>query len=291
MPSAALLLSQAFNGLAFGSLLALVASGLTIILGTLGVLNFAHGALFMLGAYAMFVVVAHTGSYLLGILVGGGFMLVVGVLLERVLIRLFYTRPHEDQILVTYGASIVIIEAVRAIFGPDTQTVPTPGWGQGIVRLGFLFYPTYRLELIAIVAAMLGLIYLLLYRTSIGLVVRAGIEDSRMVGVLGINVRRAFLAVFALGVVAAGVAGMLYAPIVSVEPDMGGSFLVEAFVVIVIGGLGSYPGAVVGGLIAGEIISVTSAFNSAYSEVMLYAVMALLLVLRPQGLFGREGRV
>jgi branched-chain amino acid transport system permease protein len=291
MPSTALLLSQAFNGLALGTLLALVASGLTIILGTLGVLNFAHGALFMLGAYAMYVVMAHTGSWLLGLLAGGVFMLVVGVALERLLVRLFYQRPHEDQILVTFGAGIVIVEAVRAYFGGNTKSVPTPPWGQGIVRLGFLFYPTYRLELIGIVAAVLFALYLLLYRTSIGLVVRAGIEDARMVGVLGINVRRAFLAVFALGVLAAGVAGMLYAPIVSVQPDMGGSFLVEAFVVIVIGGLGSYPGAVVGGLIAGEIISLTSAFNTAYSEVMLFAVMALLLVLRPQGLFGSEGRV
>ena len=291
MPSTALLLSQAFNGLALGSLLALVASGLTIILGTLGVLNFAHGALFMLGAYAMYVVVAHTGSYLLGVLAGAAFMLVVGVALERVLVRLFYNRPYEDQILVTFGAGIVIVEAVRAYFGGNTQTVPTPDWGQGIVQLGFLFYPTYRLELIGIVAVLLFGLYLVLYRTSIGLVVRAGIEDAGMVGVLGINVRRAFLAVFALGVLAAGVAGMLYAPIVSVQPDMGGSFLVEAFVVIVIGGLGSYPGAVVGGLIAGEIVSLTSAFDTAYSEVMLYAVMALLLVLRPQGLFGSEGRV
>ena len=291
MPSAPLLLSQAFNGLALGTLLALVASGLTIILGTLGVLNFAHGALFMLGAYAMYVVTAQTGSYFLGILVGAVFMLVVGVVLERGLVRLFYGRPHEDQILVTFGAGIVIVEAVRAIFGANTQSVPTPSWGQGIVQLGFLFYPTYRLELIGIVAALLFGLYLILYRTSIGLVVRAGIEDARMVGILGINVRRAFLLVFAIGVVAAGVSGMLYAPIVSVEPDMGSSFLVEAFVVIVIGGLGSYPGAVLGGLIAGEIISITSAFNSAYSEVMLYAVMALLLVLRPQGLFGSEGRV
>ncbi|HVB66541.1 MAG TPA: branched-chain amino acid ABC transporter permease [Acetobacteraceae bacterium] len=291
MPSAPLLLSQAFNGLALGTLLALVASGLTIILGTLGVLNFAHGALFMLGAYAMYVVTAQTGSFLLGILAGAAFMLVVGVVLERGLIRLFYGRPHEDQILVTFGAGIVIVEGVRALFGANTQSVPTPSWGQGIVQLGFLFYPTYRLELIGIVAVLLGLLYVILYRTSIGLVVRAGIEDARMVGILGINVRLAFLLVFAIGVVAAGVSGMLYAPIVSVEPDMGANFLVEAFVVIVIGGLGSFPGAVLGGLIAGEIISITSAFNSAYSQVMLYAVMALLLVLRPQGLFGSEGRV
>ena len=291
MPSAPLLLSQAFNGLALGTLLALVSSGLTIILGTLGVLNFAHGALFMLGAYVIFVVIAHTGSFVAGLVIGAAFMMLVGALLERVLVRWFYNRPPEDQILVTFGAGIVLVEAVRAIFGPENQHVDTPAWGQGATQLGFLIYPTYRLELIGIVAAMLFALYIILYRTSIGLVVRAGIEDARMVGILGINVRRAFLLVFAIGVVAAGVSGMLYAPIVSVTPDMGESFLVQSFVVIVIGGLGSYPGAVVGGIIAGEIISITSAFNSAYSEVMLYAVMALLLVLRPQGLFGSEGRV
>jgi branched-chain amino acid transport system permease protein len=291
MPSAALLLSQAFNGLALGTLLALVSSGLTIILGTLGVLNFAHGALFMVGAYVVFAVTASTGSFVVGLIVGAVFMLVLGALLERVLVQWFYGRPPEDQILVTFGAGIVIVEAVRAIFGPESQHVDVPGWGQGAAQIGFLTYPTYRLDLIGIVAALLAGLYVILYRTSIGLVVRAGIEDARMVGILGINVRRAFLLVFAIGVAAAGVSGMLYAPIVAVTPDMGTTFLVESFVVIVIGGLGSYPGAVVGGLIAGEIISLTSAFNSAYSEVMLYAVMALLLVLRPQGLFGAEGRV
>ncbi|MGH7210507.1 MAG: branched-chain amino acid ABC transporter permease [Acetobacteraceae bacterium] len=291
MPSAPLLLSQAFNGLALGTLLALVSSGLTIILGTLGVLNFAHGALFMLGAYAMFVIAGHTGSFVAGLFGGAVFMLIAGVLLERILIRWFYGRPPEDQILVTFGAAIILIEAVRAIFSGESKHVATPAWGQGVAQLGFLIYPVYRLELIGIIACLLFILYLVLYRTSIGLVVRAGIEDARMVGILGINVRRAFLLVFAIGVVAAGVAGMLYAPIVSVDPDMGATFLVESFVVIVIGGLGSYPGAVVGGIIAGEILSITSAFNSAYSEVMLYAVMALLLVVRPQGLFGSEGRV
>jgi len=291
VPSGALLLSQAFNGLALGTLLALVSSGLTIILGTLGVLNFAHGALFMLGAYAIFVIAGHTGSFVAGLFGGALFMFVVGVLLERILIRWFYGRPPEDQILVTFGAAIVLIEAVRAIFSGESKHVATPSWGEGVAQLGFLIYPTYRLQLIGIIAFLLFALYLVLYRTSIGLVVRAGIEDARMVGILGINVRRAFLLVFAIGVVAAGVAGMLYAPIVSVDPDMGATFLVQAFVVIVIGGLGSYPGAVIGGIIAGEIVSITSAFNSAYSDVMLYAVMALLLVVRPQGLFGSEGRV
>jgi branched-chain amino acid transport system permease protein len=290
MPSWAVLISQAFNGLALGTLLALVSSGLTIILGTLGVLNFAHGALFAVGAYAAFVILQYTSSFGLAIVIGCAFMLVLGLVLER-LVRLFYDRPHEDQILVTYGVGIVLVEAVRAGFGGNSQRVPVPSWGQGATQLGFLIYPTYRLQLIAIIALLLLSLYLVLYRTSMGLVVRAGIENPGMVGILGINVRRAFLLVFAIGVVAVGLAGMLYAPVVAVTPDMGANFMAQSFVVIVLGGLGSFPGAVVGGLVAGEIISLTSAFNSAYSEVMLYALMALLLVLRPQGLFGSEGRV
>ena len=291
MPNLATLLSQAFNGLALGSLLALVASGLTIVLGTLGVLNFAHGALFMLGAYAAFALLGAGFPFLLAVAGAAAIMLAVGLALEWGLIRRFYHRPHEDQILVTFGIGIVLVEAVRAWFGGNSQRLPVPTWGEGVTEIGFLFYPTYRLQLIGIVGGILLAFYLVLYRTSLGLVVRAGIEDSRMVGILGISVRRTFLAVFALGVVAAGLAGALYAPIVSVNPDMGASFMVQSFVVIVIGGLGSFPGAVVGGLIAGEIISLTSAFNAAYSEVALYALMAILLVLRPQGLFGTEGRV
>jgi branched-chain amino acid transport system permease protein len=291
MPSWPVMLSQAFNGLALGTLLALVSSGLTIILGTLGVLNFAHGALFAVGAYAVFVIQHYTGSFVLAIAFGCGFMLLLGLLLERAIIRLFYDRPHEDQILVTYGIGIVLVEAVRAGFGGNAQRVAVPSWGQGATKLGFLIYPTYRLQLIAIIAALLLGLYLVLYKTSMGLVVRAGIENPVMVGILGINVRRAFLLVFAIGVVAVGLAGMLYAPVVAVTPDMGANFMAQSFVVIVLGGLGSFPGAVIGGLIAGEIISLTSAFNASYSEVMLYALMALLLVLRPQGLFGSEGRV
>ena len=291
MPSTAVLLSQAFNGLALGSLLALVSSGLTIILGTLGVLNFAHGALFGVGAYTAFVMMSATKSFVLALAGGCAVMLILGFAMERLVIRHFYARPDEDQILVTYGIGIVLVEALRAWFGGNSQRVPVPSWGVGATRLGFLVYPTYRLQLIGIVAALLVGLYLVLYRTAIGLVVRAGIENAGMVGILGIDVRRTFLMVFAIGIVAVGLAGMLYAPVVSVTPDMGASFMVQSFVVIVLGGLGSFPGAVVGGLIAGEIISLTSAFDSAYSEVMLYGLMALVLVARPQGLFGTEGRV
>ena len=290
MPSLPLLLSQAFNGFALGSLLALVSSGLTIILGTLGVLNFAHGALFMLGAYALFVVLQATGSWFLGIIVGTLFMLLVGVLIERLVVRLFYHRPAEDQILVTFGIGIVLVEAVRAVFGNETQHLSTPSWGEGVTRLGFLIYPNYRLELIGIIALTLLALYLVLYRTAIGLVVRAGIEDATMVGILGVNVRRTFLLVFALGAAAAGVAGMLYGPIVSVTPEAGDSFLVQSFVVIVIGGLGSFPGAVVGGIVVGEILSLTTLFDPAYAQAAIYAAMTLVLLIRPRGLFGTMGR-
>lgn len=291
MPNLNTLLSQAFNGLALGSLLALVASGLTIVLGTLGVLNFAHGALFMLGSYAAFALIGAGIPFVPAVGVACIAMVALGLMLEVGIIRRFYQRPHEDQILVTFGIGIVIVEAVRAIYGGNSQRLPVPSWGEGVTEIGFLFYPTYRLQLIGIIGVLLLAFYLVLYRTSLGLVVRAGIENSSMVGILGINVRRTFLAVFALGVMAAGLAGALYAPIVAVNPEMGASFMAQSFVVIVIGGLGSFPGAVIGGLIAGEIISLTTAFDAAYSDVMLYAVMALLLIVRPQGLFGTEGRV
>jgi branched-chain amino acid transport system permease protein len=290
VPSMTTLLSQGFNGLILGALLALVSSGLTIILGTLGVLNFAHGALFMLGAYTAYVVLQHTGSFLLAMLAGCGVLAVVGFVLERGLIRFYYDRKPEDQILVTYGLGIILVEAVRFVFGGNSQSVSVPHWGQGIVWIGSLIYPRYRIQAVVIIAVTLLLLYLLLYRTRIGLVVRAGIEDSQMVSMLGINARRTFLFVFALGASAAGFAGVIYAPIISVNPDMGATFLVDSFVVIVIGGLGSFPGAVVGGLIAGEIIGITSAFDAAYSDVMLFLAMIVVLVLRPQGLFGVEGR-
>ncbi|MGA7802833.1 MAG: branched-chain amino acid ABC transporter permease [Gammaproteobacteria bacterium] len=290
MPSLPLFLSQLFNGLALGLLLSLISAGLTVIYGTLGVLNLAHGALFMVGAYAGFVAMQYTGSFALALVGGMAGALIVGLLMERLIIRYYYQRPAEDQILVTFGIGIVITEAVRLAFGGISQRVGVPEWGQGITRLGFLFYPTYRIQVMVIVAVVLLILYLVLYRTRIGMIVRAGIEDSLMVNMLGINVYRVFLLVFGIGAMTAGFAGIINAPIVAVTPDMGEAILVQSFVVIVIGGVGSFPGAVVGGIVAGEIISLTSMFNPAYSHVMLFAVMALLLAVRPQGLFGIEGR-
>ncbi len=285
-----LLWAQLFNGLTLGALLVLVAMGLTIIFGALGVINFAHGALYMVGAYAAYVAFSTTKSFLAAIAAGSIASLLLGVVIERSLIRYFYRRPHEDQILATFGMGIIIVEAVRVHFGGIAQRVPVPKWGEGAVNLGFLYYPTYRIDVLGIVAAALIVLYIVLYRTRIGLVVRAGIEDPLMVNILGINVTRTFLVVFGLGSMAAGFAGVINSPIVTVDPEMGALVLVQSFVVIVIGGVGSFWGAMVGGLIAGEILSLTAMVQPAYSEVMLFAAMALVLILRPQGLFGVQGR-
>jgi branched-chain amino acid transport system permease protein len=290
MPTLSQFLSQAFNGVALGSLLALIASGLSIILGTLGVLNFAHGAMFMLGAYAGFVVLGHVDSFALALGAGALVLLIVGLATERGLIRFYYARPKEDQILVTFGLGIMLVEAVRYAFGGLSQPVPLPSWGQGIVNLGLFIYPLYRVEVIGIVAVLLLGFYLILYRTRIGLVVRAGIEDPLMVELLGTHVRRMFMIVFTIGAMAAGIAGVIYAPLAAVIPNMGEPFLVECFVVVVIGGLGSFPGAVVGGIVVGEILSLTTLFNPAYAQAAIYAAMTLVLLIRPRGLFGTMGR-
>jgi branched-chain amino acid transport system permease protein len=290
MPTLPQFLSQAFNGIALGSLLALTASGLSIILGTLGVLNFAHGAMFMLGAYTGFVVLGHWDSFAAALVLGALVLLLVGLATERGLIQYYYGRPPEDQILVTFGLGIMLVEAIRYAFGSLSQPVPVPSWGRGIVNFGFFIYPLYRVEVIGIIAVLLLAFYLLLYRTRIGLVVRAGIEDPLMVELLGTNVRRMFMVVFALGAMAAGIAGVVYAPLAAVIPNMGEPFLVQCFVVVVIGGLGSFPGAVVGGIIVGEILSLTTLFDPAYAQAAIYAVMALVLIVRPRGLFGTTGR-
>jgi len=290
MPTLAQFLSQAFNGIALGSLLALIASGLSIILGTLGVLNFAHGAMFMLGAYTAYVVLGHWDSFAVALALGALVLFAVGFATERGLIRFYYARPKEDQILVTFGLGIMLVEAVRYVFGGLSQRVPLPAWGQGIVNFGYFIYPLYRVEAIGLVGVLLLAFYVLLYRTRIGLVVRAGIEDPLMVELLGTHVRRAFLIVFCLGAMAAGVAGVIYAPLAAVIPNMGEPFLVECFVVVVIGGLGSFAGAVVGGIVVGEILSLTTLFNPAYAQAAIYAVMTLVLIVRPRGLFGTMGR-
>jgi branched-chain amino acid transport system permease protein len=282
--------SQLFNGLALGALLALISSGLTIIYGTLGVLNLAHGAMFMLGGYAGYVAYQASGSFAVAVAAGTLFLLVVGVLLERLVIRRFYHRPHEDQLLVTFGLAICFVEAVRYYFSSQSLSVPPPPPFSGITSLGVMFYPTYRLAVVGIVTIALVVMFVVLYRTRLGLIVRAGIEDATMVDSLGIDVSRVFMVVFGIGAMAAGFAGIVNAPVLSLTPDVGEAILVQTFVVVVIGGVGSFPGAVLGGLIAGEIISITSMINPGYAYVMLFAAMTLVLLVRPRGLLGPRGR-
>ena len=282
--------SQFFNGLALGALLALIASGLTIIYGTLGVLNLAHGAMFMLGGYAGYVAYQATGSFVVAVAAGTVALGALGIVLERLVIRYFYARPHEDQLLVTFGLAIVFVEAVRWYFSSASKTLQTPSIFSGITNLGFMFYPTYRLAVVGICAVALLALFFVLYRTRLGLIVRAGIEDAAMVDSLGINVDRVFMVVFGIGAMAAGFAGIVNAPIVSLTPEVGEQILVQTFVVVVIGGVGSFPGAVLGGLISGEIISLTSMVNPGYAYVMLFAAMALVLMVRPRGLLGAKGR-
>ena len=282
--------SQLFNGLALGALLALISSGLTIIYGALGVLNLAHGAMFMLGGYAGWVAYGYTGSFVVAVAAGAIFVMVVGVVTERLIIRHFYARPHEDQLLVTFGLGIVFVELVRYSFGSLSKSVPPPAALAGITPLGFMVYPTYRLALLGIITVALLALYFVLYRTRIGMIVRAGIEDAVMVDSLGINIQKVFMLVFGIGAMAAGFAGIVNTPVVAMAPDVGDAILVQTFVVVVIGGVGSFPGAVLGGLIAGEIISLTSIIDPAYSYVMLFVAMTLVLVLRPYGLLGTAGR-
>ncbi|HEX2651608.1 MAG TPA: branched-chain amino acid ABC transporter permease [Burkholderiales bacterium] len=282
--------SQLFNGLALGALLALIASGLTIIYGTLGVLNLAHGAMFMLGGYAGYAAYQASGSFIVAVIAGTLALAVLGLVMERAIIRFFYSRPHEDQLLVTFGLSIVFVEAVRWYFASDSKTLQAPSIFSGITNLGFMFYPTYRLAVVGICAVALLVLFLVLYRTRLGMIVRAGIEDAVMVGSLGINVDRVFMVVFGIGAMAAGFAGIINTPIVSLTPEVGEQILVQTFVVVVIGGVGSFPGAILGGLIAGEIISLTSMVNPGYAYVMLFAAMTLVLMVRPHGLLGAKGR-
>jgi branched-chain amino acid transport system permease protein len=290
VPPLPLVISQMFHGLVLGGMLALVGCGLTIILGTLGLVNFAHGAFFALGAYAGWLAFGWTGSYFAALAIGSVATCAVGFVVERGLISRFYQRPHEDQILLTFGLGIVMVEALRAGFGGIGKTMETPAWAAGVVFLGPVVYPEYRLVVFAIAALSLLVFYLLLYHSRLGLIVRAAIEDTLMVRILGLRASQIRAVVFALGVLAVGLAGVAMAPIVSINPDVGVRFMVQSFVVVVIGGLGSFPGAILGGLIAGQIQTLTAIFDSAYSDVALFMTMVAILALRPRGLLGVEGR-
>src|SRR4051812_1280890 len=225
--------------------------------------------MFMLGGYAGWVAYTFSGSFIVAVIAGSLFVMLVGVVMERLVIRSFYGRPHEDQLLLTFGLGIVFVETTRFFFGSLSKIVPPPPSLVGITPLGFMMYPTYRLALLGVVTVALLLLYIVLYRTRIGMIVRAGIEDSVMVDVLGIDVYKVFMLVFGIGAMAAGFAGIVNAPVVSISPDVGEMILVQTFVVVVIGGVGSFPGAVLGGVFARGSNNITPTFYPGSASVLL----------------------
>lgn len=284
-----LLALQLFTGLALGAIYVLLAVGLSLIFGMLTVVNFAHGAFFMLGAYAGLVVAGHTGSFWAAVLVAPLAVAAFGMLCERWLIRPLYGRGIDYPLLLTFGLAYIMVEGVRIAFGKSGLPFDTPDVLQGATNLGFADFPTYRLFVIGVVALLLGGLWLLIERTSFGLIVRAGARDPLIVRVLGIDVGKVWLIVFGLGTGIAALAGVLAAPLQGVSPEMGTSVLTIAFVVTVVGGMGSLMGAVVAGLLVGVVESLAVLFFPEAAKVSMFLIMAAVLLLRPQGLFGRAG--
>jgi branched-chain amino acid transport system permease protein len=264
-----------------------IALGLTIVFGMLRLVNFAHGAFYAIGAYVGLVVAEHYG-FAAGLIVAPLAVALFAVVFDRVLLRFFYDKEPTAQILVTFGVAIVVQETLRVIFGGTTRTVDIPAALSVPFNLGFTEYPAYRLAFAVGIVAIVVLVWLFIERTNYGLIVRAGIRDRTMVQLLGGNVALASTIVFALGAGLAGLVGAAASPIYSVDPDTGFSFLVPSFVVVVIGGLGSFWGAVLGGLIVGELQSVTTLVLPAASDVVIYVAMALVLLVRPSGLLGES---
>lgn len=284
-----LLALQAFTGLALGSVFVLLGIGLSLIFGLLTVVNFAHGAFYMLGAYAGVYFMGLTGNFwltlaLVPLAVGG-----IGLGVERVLVRPLYGRGIDYPLLLTFGLGLVLVELVRIFYGLDGIAFDTPKELRGATDLGFGFFPTYRLFIIGMTIAIVTALWLFIEKTSYGLVIRAGARDPEIVRVLGVDISKVWLIVFALGTGVAGLAGVLSAPMRSVIPDMGTTVLVEAFVVTVVGGMGSLVGAVVAGLLVGLVVSMTSLFAPELSDLSMFVLMAAVLLVRPQGLFGKKG--
>ena len=282
-----LVLMQLFSGVALGAILVLTALGLSIIFGMLGVVNFAHGALFMVGAYAGLWVASLTGSFWWGLLVAPIMIGLFGMLIEYFLIRPLYGRSIDDPLLLTFGLSYVLVEGVRIVFGTDGIPFPTPPALTGVLDLGVGFFPIYRIFVVGVVFVVVLLLWLGLEKTRFGLIVRAGARDPTMMRVLGVDISKVWLLVFGLGVGLASLGGVLSGPMRSVNPEMGSLVLAEAFVVTVIGGLGSLLGSIIAGLAVGIVISMTALFAPEMATIVMFALMALVLLVRPQGLFGK----
>ncbi len=280
---------QLVAGIALGAVYALLAIGLSLIFGMLTVVNFAHGAFFMVGAFLGVYFLGLTGSFWFSLLLVPLATGAVGLVTERFLVRPLYGRGIDYPLLLTFGLSYVLVDAMRFFFGIEGLPSSTPAELRGATNLGFGMFPTYRLFLIGAAALIIGLLWLFIEKTRYGLIIRAGARDPEIVRVLGIDVARVWLLVFCLGTAIAGLAGALAAPTRAVNPEMGITVLAESFVVTVVGGMGSLPGAVVAGLLVGIVFSFTSLFAPEYAELSIFVLMAVVLLVRPQGFFGKAG--
>ncbi|MCB5412366.1 branched-chain amino acid ABC transporter permease [Pseudogemmobacter faecipullorum] len=301
-----LLAEQVLNGLQYGMMLFLMAAGLTLVFGVMGLINLAHGALYMVGAFACAFIAGITGSYMLGLTASLAAAAAAGALVEISVLRRLYTRDHLDQVLATFALILVFSEGTRWIFGnfPLYLTLP-PALSGAVTLPGGLQYSLFRLVIIAIGAGLALGLYFLITRTRLGTRIRAGEADREMIAALGVDIAKLYTLVFALGAALAGLAGALVGTIQSVQVGMGEPVLILAFVVIVIGGIGSVKGALIGALLVGMVDTMGKAFlpgllaqvtdaasaktmGAGLASVMIYILMALVLVLRPQGLFGAK---
>ena len=284
-----LIVQQLVTGLALGSIYVLVGVGLSLVFGLLTIVNFAHGAFFMVGAYVGVFVFAKTGNFWLCMVVAPIATGAIGLVVERFLIRPLYGRGIDYPLLLTFGLAYVMMDLVRMMFGVQGEQFDMPELLQGAVDIGVGMFPVYRLFLIAVTAVVVLVLWLVIEKTRFGLIVRAGARDPLVLRVLGIDVSTVWLAIFGVGTAIAGLAGLLAAPMRGASPEMGVPVLIEAFVITVVGGMGSLGGAIAAGLLVGVVISFTTLFQPELADFSMFALMAVTLIFKPNGLFGRQG--
>ena len=284
----ALYVAQGIHGLAYGMVLFLVASGLTLIFGMMGILNIAHAAFFMLSAYFCYQVVEWTGNFWLALLLAPIFTGIFGVLVERFLLRKVHAFGIIAELILTVGVMFVIYEAVKIFWGSDSLYVSVPKSLEGLVNIGGMDYPIYRLFIIGLTLLVLGFLALILYKTRLGMVVRAAVSDADMVNALGINIPLVFMFVFGAGSWLAGVAGVAIAPILSVFPGLADQMGMDSFIVVIVGGFGSLGGAFIVAIICGLLSSYGVQFVSQLAPVLMFAFMAVVLAFKPMGFFGER---
>lgn len=287
-PTTAMYVAQGLNGLAYGMVLFLVASGLTLIFGMMGILNLAHAAFFMLAAYFGYQVEIWTGSFWLALLIAPPIAAIFGILLERFLLRRVRHLGHVGELILTVGVSLIILETVKLGWGTDSKHISIPGFLKGLISVAGLEYPTYRLFVIGLSLVVLTILFLILFKTRLGMIVRAAVSDADMVNALGINIPLVFLIVFGVGTWLAGVAGVTIAPILSVFPGLADQMGMDAFIVVITGGFGSLGGAFIIAIVFGLLNSYGVQFVSQLAPVLMFILMGIILAIRPMGLFGER---